>query len=100
MVVSSFSSRCSKKRPDCFKGNIRGFRSGLSLREKRDRSVVFVSSKNCFPQIPSRKADMSLPTVQNIPKSSNNYIEGSTNVVDFLRRLKLDRDNIYTHISS
>lgn len=98
-VVSSFFNRCSKKRPNCFKDSIRGFSSGLSSPESKDRSVVFVSSKKCFSQIPCRKADMSLLTVQSILKSSNNYVEGSTNVVDSLRQLKPEKDGIYTHIT-
>ena len=85
MVVSSFSNRCSKKKTNCFKDSIRGFSSDLSSPESKDCSVVSVSSKECFSQIPSRKADMFLPTVQNILKSSNNYFEGVMNVVDFLR---------------
>ena len=100
MVVSSFLNRCSKKRPNCFKDSIRGFSSDLSSLESKDRFVVSVSSKECFSQIPSRKADMSLPTVQNILKSSNNYVEGSTNVADSLRQLKPEKDGIYTHITN
>jgi retron-type reverse transcriptase len=53
-----------------------------------------------FLQVPSRKADMSLPIVQNISKPSNNHVEGSTNVVDSLIQLKPEKDGIYTHITT
>ena len=99
MVVSSFFNRCSKKRPNCYKDSIRGFSSDLSSSENKDRSVISLFSKECFSQIPSRKANMSLPTVQNIQKSSNNYVEGSVNVVDPLRQLKPEKDGIYTNIT-
>jgi group II intron reverse transcriptase/maturase len=98
--VSSFFNRCSKKKPNCSKDGIRGFSSDLSSYKDKGRSVVSISSKECFSEVPSRKANMSLPTVQNIPtKPSNNHVEESTNVVDFLRRLKPEKDDIYTHIT-
>lgn len=100
MVVSNFSSGCSKKKPNYFKDSIRGFSSDLSFPESKGRSVISISSKECLSQIPRSKADMSLPTVQNILKSSNNYVEDSTNVVNFLRQLKPEKDGIYTHITN
>jgi hypothetical protein len=99
--VSSFFNRCSKKKPNCFKDGIRGFSSDFSSYKDKDRSVVSISFKECLSKVPSRKADMSLPTVQNIrTKLSNNHVEGSTNVVDSLRQLKPEKDGIYTHITN
>jgi len=99
--VFGFFNRCSKKKPNCFKDGIRGFSSDFSSYEDKDRFVVSISSTECFSQVPSRKADMSLPTVQNTtPKPSNNHVEGSTNVVDPLRQLKPEKDGIYTHITT
>jgi group II intron reverse transcriptase/maturase len=99
--MSSFFNRCSKKKPNCFKDDIRGFSSDFSSYKNKDRSVVSISSKECSSKVPSRKADMSLPTVQNIlTKPSNNHVEGSTYVVDSLRQLKPEKDGIYTHITT
>ena len=99
--VCRFFNTCLKKRPNCFKDSIRGFCSDLSSPKDKDRSEVSVPSKECFSQGPSRKADMSLSTVQNIPpKPSNNHVEGTTNVVDSLRQLKPEKDGIYTHITT
>lgn len=100
MRVRSFFNACSKKRSNCFKDAIRDFSSDLSSSEDKDRTVVPVSSKECFLPVPSRKADMSL-SVQSIPsKLSNNHEEGSTVVVDSLRQLKPEKDGIYTHITT
>jgi group II intron reverse transcriptase/maturase len=98
--VSSFFNRCSKKKHNCFKDDIRGFSSDLSFPGNNDRSVVSISSKECFSQAPSRKANMSLPTIQNISKPSNNHVDGSINVVDSLRQLKPEKDGIYTNITT
>jgi len=101
MRVRSFLNTCSKKRPNCFKDAIRGFSSDLSSSGDKDRTVIPVSSKECVLQVPSRKADMSLSTVQNISSEpSNARVEGFTNVVDSLRQLKPEKDGIYTHITS
>lgn len=99
--VFNFFNTCPKKRPNCFKDGIRGFSSNLSSPEDKDCSVVSISSKKCFSQVLSGKADVSLHTVQNIPsKPSNNQVEGSTNAVDSLRQLKPEKDGIYTNIST
>ena len=101
VMVSSFFNRCFKKRPNCFKDGIRGFSSDLSSYKDKDRAVVSTSSKECFLPVPSGKADMSLQTVQNTPLNpSNNNIEGATNVVDFLKQLKPEKDGIYTHLTT
>ena len=101
--VSSFFNRCSKKKPNYFQDRIRGFSSDLSSYKDKDRSVVSTSSKECFlpVPVPSRKANTSLQTVQNIPENpSNNHVEGTTNVVDSLKQLKPEKDGIYTHITT
>ena len=101
MRVCSFFNTCWKKRSNCFKDAIRGFSSDFSSSGDKNRVVVSVSSKECFLPVPSRKADMSLSTVQNIPSGpSNNHVEGSTDVVDSLRQLKPEKDGIYTHITT
>jgi hypothetical protein len=67
----------------------------------KDKSwvVVSVSSKKCFLPVSCRKADTSLLTVQNIPlTSSYNQVDDSTDVTDFLRQLKPEKDGIYTRI--
>jgi retron-type reverse transcriptase len=100
MRVYRFVNTCSKKRLHCLEDAIRGFSSDLFSSRDKDQVVVSVSSKECFLPVSSRKVDTFLLTVQNISsESSTNQVEGSTDVIDFLRQLKPEKYGIYTHIT-
>nr|YP_010338940.1 putative reverse transcriptase protein [Erythrolobus coxiae]UNJ19012.1 putative reverse transcriptase protein [Erythrolobus coxiae] len=100
--VCSFFNTCSKKRPNCFKNAVRDFSSDFSFLKNKDHFVVSVFSKECFLQVSSRKANMSLSTVRNFSSEpANSYVyEDLTDVVNSLRLLKPEKDGFYIHITT